>query len=238
MLEAADRGGARFFIDEGLRRQGVLAAFSIRTAAARGGDKYETNRAFLSNAWQLDPGSLTFADQVHGSRVALVPTGDRGETPVRETDAIVTATRNAPLVILTADCVPILLADPAAGVVGAAHAGWRGTLAGIAGITVTAMVEAGADAARIQARLGPSIGPCCYRVDDRLKNAFSARFGPQGEGDTLDLASVNISTLTEAGVPDGNIEALRLCTSCRDDLFFSWRRSRDTGRMAALAMLL
>lgn len=177
-------------------------------------------------------GRLLSLKQVHGITVAEAPfTG----TP--EADAAVATAAGLILGIETADCLPVLLADPGRGLVAAAHAGWRGTAAGIAVHAISALVAHGARPQDLLAALGPGIGPCCYEVGDELREAF----GPQGEAffrpgrrarPHLDLRAANRSALEGAGVPRERIHSVDECTSCRGDLYHSYRRDgAGAGRM-------
>lgn len=179
---------------------------------------------------------------VHGNHVVRV---DRNPPVVREGDACITDRPGVPMMITTADCVPIFFHDPVRGAVGLAHAGWRGTVAGIAAETVAAMArEYGSQAGDLQVAVGPAIGPCCFEVDDDVAEPFRQRFpgkdlvATRVNKFTVDLWRANLRVLLEAGVAEERIRISRVCTSCREDLFFSYRRDRTvTGRMAALIAL-
>lgn len=164
-------------------------------------------------------------------------------------DAVVTRQRQLPITIYYADCVPVVVVDPVRHAVGLAHAGWRGTVLDVAGATVRAMqLHFGSDAADLHAGIGSSIGPCCFDVGPEVTDAVRERF-PQWQESliqssnrgttTLDLWELNCLQMMGAGVPRRNIAMSRLCTACREDLFFSYRRDRrDTGRLAMLVCLL
>lgn len=179
---------------------------------------------------------------VHGAVVVRV---DRNPPTVREGDACVTDRPGVAMMITTADCVPIFFHDPVRRAVGLAHAGWRGTVAGIAAETVKALVrEYGTRPEHVQVAVGPGIGPCCFEVDDDVAEPFRQRFpgkdlvGERVNKFTVDLWRANLQVLLEAGVAEERIRVSRVCTSCREDLFFSFRRDRKvTGRMAALIAL-
>lgn len=190
--------------------------------------------------------ALTFADQVHGAVVTLVVPEMKGAgvgagaDAFPSTDALLTSQSGICLTILTADCLPIILADPKRRIVSVVHAGWRGTFDRIAKNAVEAMVGAGARLAEIQARLGPHIVGGCYEVGEELHEQFAKRFPlpPAVIGYYLDIAALNTDVLMGAGVPAENIETIDICTHCRGDLFYSWRREGVTGRQAAMAALL
>lgn len=191
------------------------------------------NRARLAGALGAGPAAFARLDQVHGTQV--VPVTQPG---VWEGDALVTATPGLLLAIGTADCYPLLLHDRAAGVVGAAHAGWKGTLGRIARETVQAMTALGAEAGRICAAVGPGICGERYGVSDDL----AAQFRQAGLGDFvldrpgqphLDLAGANRAVLEDAGVPATNIWLSGRCSTEPD--FYSYRRDAGlTGRMWAV----
>jgi YfiH family protein len=176
------------------------------------------------------PAELTTAKQIH-SALVLDACGRRGEQ-IGEGDAIVSAEPGVAIGIRTADCVPLLFADPETRVVACAHAGWRGTAANIAAATVERMRMLGCDPANIVAAIGPSIGPCCYEVDAATAQRFDRwrTATPGKEKPHLDLPAINERQLMEAGV-------LRIwksgeCTYCRADRYFSFRREKEqAGRM-------
>ena len=194
--------------------------------------------------------TLIRARQVHGREVLVVDRAVLEEQSwwSRESDAIVTDQPNTALAVLTADCVPIVLFDPKRRVAGIAHAGWRGTCLQVAGAAVRAMAEGfGSRAEDILAGIGPGIGPGCYPVDGPVIRAVEESFGdaaadllrPAPESRRfLDLAAANRRVLIQAGVPEERIESADLCTSCREDLFFSHRRDQGrTGRQINFVML-
>ena len=206
----------------------------------------------------LDARSVRYARQVHGDACLDADAADAGGL-VGTGDALFTRQRARPLAVFTADCVPLIVADPEGSVLGVAHAGWRGTVRGIAGRLVAALVErGGARPERLRAAIGPSIGPCCYEVDEPVVGPLRAAFpsawerwvrpgapgdsggrGPEDRQDRwwLDLWAANADQLAAAGVPPGAILSPRLCTGCRRDLFFSYRKEGLAGRLATLAAL-
>jgi YfiH family protein len=174
--------------------------------------------------------------QVHGARVVRAA---RPGPPLEEADVVLSAEPGVAACVSIADCVPVLVADPATGTVAAVHAGWRGTLARAAAEGVAALARAaGAPTERLLAAVGPSIGPCCYEVSADLAARFRAELGPavvaDGERPRLDLWGANARVLADAGLRAERIEVLRRCTSCERDLFFSHRRDAGrTGRQMA-----
>ena len=179
----------------------------------------------------------------HGSNVAVVDealTGKGAEAysdAVKNTDALITNLPQLPLMLFFADCVPVIFADPVSGSIGLAHAGWRGTVAGIAASTVTKMQEAfGAKPENILAGIGPSIGQCCYEVDDKVFEAGKKYAGcftaKENDRYMADLQAWNRLALLDAGLLPQNIYNAGVCTQCSKELFFSYRAENGkTGRM-------
>ncbi len=194
---------------------------------------------------QADRGGLpadgfAFARQVHGADVAEV--AEPGS--VGSADVLMTDRSGLPLAIFTADCLPIIVYDRRERRLAMAHAGWRGTVLAAGRVAVGALVQAGSRSDDLVAAIGPSIGPCCYEVDGPVIERFDAAFPgqwqtwvtPKGPGKwMLDLWKANEDQLVAAGVSDARIDNPRLCTACRGDLFFSYRRGRGEGRLVAIA---
>lgn len=184
-------------------------------------------------------------EQVHGAHTCAVGPEHRGRGSVRHDDAIPQAdglATAAPGVLLAgyfADCVPVLVVDPHGPRVGLAHAGWRGTLAGVAGSLVRTMSEAfGSRPDELLAWLGPAIGPCCFTVGPDVAGRFrEAGLGAcvADDGRRIDLRAANRELLLRAGLRAGRIDVSDACTACCTDRFFSHRAEGPrTGRMAAL----
>ncbi|MGH7306916.1 MAG: polyphenol oxidase family protein [Candidatus Rokuibacteriota bacterium] len=190
----------------------------------------------------LEMGRVSYARQVHGADVARVPAGGGFAGLV---DILVTAERGVPLSIFTADCLAIVLYDPSASALGVAHVGWRGTVRGATHAAVRALGEVGGRAASLRVAIAPSIGPCCYEVDEPVTAEFARAFGERwrawvthsrGSHVMLDLWSANEALLVEAGVAPERIENPRLCTACHPELLYSYRRG-NRGRLVTLAAL-
>ncbi|HEY8490199.1 MAG TPA: peptidoglycan editing factor PgeF [Dehalococcoidia bacterium] len=213
-------------------------------------ERVRANQAILARALGLDTERLTRQRQVHGADVAVIrraadfpPGGFLGDY-----DALVTDVPGVALVVRVADCVPVLLYDPARRAAGAVHAGWRGTVAGAVRAAVRAMEEAfGTRPGDLLAGVGPAIGPCCYEVDTPVIQAVRRTFG-EAAADLLrpvdaahahlDLWEANRRLLLAAGIPAERIEVAGLCTACRTDLFYSHRREGPaTGRFAGVIAL-
>jgi YfiH family protein len=193
----------------------------------------------------LDAARVAFARQVHGASVAVARASGR----LGAADVVLTDRPGLPVAVLTADCLPIIILDPGgAGApprVAVVHAGWRGTAQAVARVAVEALIRAGGDARSFLASIGPSIGPCCYEVDwpviRRLDVGFPGLWPSWVKPGTpghwmLDLWRANRDQLVAAGVEPARIENLGLCTSCRLDLFFSYRRGA-LGRLTTVAAL-
>lgn len=195
------------------------------------------NRRRLADELALAPRSLTWMHQVHGDQVEVIGTTRPAEVP--ECDATVTATRGVALVVLVADCVPVLLADQVAGIVGAAHAGREGVRRNVVARTVEAMVALGASPSGIDALLGPAICGGCYEVSEDLMAQVEA-VAPGGAGrsrtgaPSLDLRAALAVQLGSLGL-DRVVRDPR-CTA-EDRTLFSYRRDGVTGRQAGVIWL-
>ncbi|WP_229784653.1 peptidoglycan editing factor PgeF [Deinococcus radiotolerans] len=193
----------------------------------------QENRARLTGALGFTPAQVARLTQVHGTDVVTVTSGGHWTG-----DALVTDRAGVLLAIGTADCYPLLLEDPEAGVLGAAHAGWKGTLGRVAQRTVDAMTALGAHPERIRAAVGPGICAAAYPVGGAVADAFrGAGLGEfvqaRGDGPHLDLAGANRAVLLEAGVPDAQVWVSGRCSTEGD--FYSFRRDAGvTGRMWAV----
>lgn len=175
--------------------------------------------------------------QVHGARVV---TASAPCAPCDEADAVVSRTAGLAACVAVADCVPVLIADPASGAVAAVHAGWRGTVARAAAAAIASLAaQAGSRPRDLLAAIGPSIGPCCYEVSADLAARFEEAFGAgvvdRSRGaPRLDLWEANARGLAAAGLQPERIDRLRRCTACDERAFFSHRRDAGaTGRQAA-----
>jgi YfiH family protein len=197
--------------------------------------------------FDLPPDRLTSVRQCHGTKVVLVE-GDRPPPPI-EADALVTRQRATVLSILSADCAPVLLADPVAGVVGAAHAGWRGALNGVLDNTVSAMLAIGASPARLVAAIGPCIGHSSYDVGSEFAAPFLAEdpasvlffaAGDIGRPARFDLPGYIARRLARLSV--GTVIRTPCDTYRQADRFFSHRRAQQRGEpvcgrmMSAIAL--
>jgi YfiH family protein len=197
----------------------------------------------LAVAFACSSDAIVSVRQVHG-RTVLVVRPTEPLPPMPEADAIISTDPCRVISVRVADCVPILIADRRGRAVAAIHAGWRGTAAGVTTAAVEALADLGVAAADLAIAIGPSIGPCCYQVDDAVREAFvsgdaTACFAPDGPGHwRLDLAQANRQQLIAAGVVPSAVSMAEACTSHRSDDWFSYRREgRDAGRMVAAIRL-
>jgi hypothetical protein len=183
----------------------------------------------------VPPPSLTTAKQIHSAAV-LDACGRRGEQ-IGEGDAIVSSEAGVAIGIRTADCVPILVADPETRIVACIHAGWRGTAANIAGATIDVLRSRGAKPEHLHVAIGPSIGSCCYEVGPEVLLHFEPWRVETVGGSTLDLPAINERQFEEAGVRQ--IWKCGECTFCQPDRFFSFRRDKErAGRMLSFVSRL
>ena len=187
-------------------------------------DRVTENRRRLCSQLATDAGLLCYGRQVHGSAVRKAAgTGEPG-------DGLWTDVTGQPLLVFTADCLPVALvrADGGTPAVAALHVGWRGLLAGIVANGVAAL-----GGGPLAAAIGPGIGPCCYEVGDEVAAPFAERYGDVVCNRRLDLWSAAEQALNAAGVAD--VHRTDLCTSCNPELFFSHRR--DAGRTGRQGMI-
>jgi YfiH family protein len=213
------------------------------------------NRRKLAEENGFSYTSFTCADQVHGNQIHIITESDIGagrmahNEAIANTDGLLTDKTNVFLASFYADCVPLFFYAPEKQIVGVAHAGWRGTVARIGSDMVKTITETWNIAPQdIFAAIGPSIGSCCYEVNDVVadqvrevvgeKAAYVMKAAANTGKYMLDLQETNRILLEEAGISPHHIEVSHLCTSCRTDLFFSHRKENGkTGRMAAFIAL-
>lgn len=234
-----------FFTRRGGASSGVFEGLNCGTGSTDQSEVVAINRARVAEAMGVSADHLLGVHQVHSPTVITVD-GPMANKP--KADALVTATPRLALSILTADCQPVLFADPDASVIGAAHAGWRGALDGVLSATVVAMEALGATRNNITAIIGPSISQAAYEVGPEFFEDFLAedpeyaRFFAQGTGDRMqfDLPAFGLHQLRAAGV--GHAEWTRHCTYSDPDRFYSYRRTThekeaDYGRLIAAITL-
>lgn len=235
-----------FFTRRGGASSGVFAGLNCGRGSSDQAEVVEINRARVAFAMDASPDAIRGLHQTHSARAVVA--SEAPDSPLPNADAIVTDRPGLVLAVLTADCAPVLFVDRTAAVVGAAHAGWKGALAGVLEATLDAMESLGADRNRILAVVGPTIGQSAYEVGPEFLDTFiadsqeNARFFAQGAGDRLqfDLPAFVLHRMRTAGV--GSAEWLRHCTYSNRELFFSYRRSvhekqADYGRMMSTIRL-
>jgi polyphenol oxidase len=244
---------------------GPYATLNLSLTVGDDPDRVLENRRRLAAALGARPRDFVFARQVHAAGVRIVGDADRGsgaftvDDAIPDTDALVTTSPGVVLAILTADCVPIALHDPVAGVLACVHAGWRGTVARVPAAAVAAMSSLGSRPSDVIAGLGPAADPARYQVGLDVHHAVTEAFGraaatfirpdPAAAGRwLLDLWAANRHVLREAGLPAARIHTTDLPTGPREsrasaapaDLhgcFFSDRAARPCGRLALVARL-
>ncbi len=215
----------------GGRSVGPYAELNVSLRVGDEPDAVKNNICDLKRAVGIHDGRIVTMKQVHGDGVLEV--NDKTGKEAGEADAMVTRERGTYLGILTADCVPILLVVSKRKAAAVVHAGWRGSLAGLAAKTVR-MVQQRYDvvAADIEAALGPSIGRCCYEIKDDVAEPLLAQWGSSAEASLerragkcfLDLRRLNREILIRTGLAASRIFDVGPCTSCASDDFFSYRR--------------
>jgi YfiH family protein len=231
-----------FFGREGGLSEGPFASLNLSDTNGDDPAVVADNRKLVTAALGFDPHRLALLKQTHSPRVVTITGPHSG--PRVEADAMVSARSGMALGILTADCTPILLADPVAGVVGAAHAGWRGAADNIISATLAAMAELGAEPPRIIAAIGPTISGANYEVGEQFKADFLAlhpgsehRFSQPPEGQAhFDLPGFVADQLTAAGV--NTVDKVGGCTYADPARYFSHRYATHarttTGRQIAI----
>jgi len=234
-----------FFTRKGGASSGIFAGLNCGQGSSDQAEIVSINRARVAEAMAVPEPNLVTVHQVHSAEVATVD-GPLNDKP--KADAMVTATPGVALGILTADCQPVLFADTEAGVIGAAHAGWRGAVSGVLTRTVEGMEALGADRKNIRAVIGPCISQRAYEVGPELLEDFltedqgNSRFFAAGRGDRhmFDLPGFGLHKLREAGV--GEASWTGHCTYSDPERFYSYRRTThegeaDYGRLIACIRL-
>lgn len=231
ILTSPDLGALRhgFFTRKGGASSGIFAGLNCGYASSDQREAVTINRARVAEAMGTAPEGLALPHQVHSAR-ALVVEGPLA-APLPQVDALVTGVHGLVLAVLTADCQPVLFADPQAGVVAAAHAGWKGALGGVLEATLAAMEGLGARRAQIRAVIGPAISRAAYEVGPEFRARFLAEdgseaarfFTPGRDGHYLfDLPAYSLARLHAAGVSASRVAR---CTYSEPEFFYSYRRS-------------
>jgi len=222
---------------------------SLNLAQKAGDDiaNVKENYSRLCSALNISPDDLICSTQVHGTNIRKVTRHDCGlllQTNPHKADGLITESPHAALMVFTADCVPILLYDPVKKAAGAVHAGWRGTVADIAGITIENMVNSfGCSPADIKAAIGPCISKCCFETDSDVSDAIKSALGQDASNCftkkdnkyMIDLKEANRILLSRAGLTD--IAVSDECTSCLPDKYWSHRKTKgERGTQAAIIL--
>jgi len=229
---------------------GAYSSFNLALHVGDNEQDVVANRKKLTEAIGFSYDAWTCAEQVHGNNIEIITADKRGrgrynlQDAIPNVDGIVT---NLPDILLTsfyADCVPLYFFDPVKKVVGLAHAGWKGTVLKIGEKMIETMSQSfGSNPKDIKAAIGPSIGQCCYEVNDQVITPLSsainyipneAVINKENLHYDLDLKKINEQIIKKAGILPKNIEISSLCTSCNPDIFYSFRKEHGkTGRMAS-----
>lgn len=230
---------------------GTLESLNLGENRGDSEENVRENYRRILEAMGLPQQKLCFTKQVHGREVRVVTDEDRRElfTPAEyEADGIVTNVPNLPLICFTADCVPVLLCDEQAGVVGAIHCGWRSTVADILGNAVDKMIGLGALPETICAAIGPAIDMCCFETGPEVPEGIDRLLGDDAEGTyfpvgdkakyMVDLKEANKRRLIQLGVLGKNISVSDECTFCNSHRYWSHRQTGgERGSQAALIVI-
>lgn len=265
MLREHRFGELLLFSDDALDAAGAANAFTTRLGGVSrgvygslnlGANRGDEAACVLENYRRLcaalgtDMRRVVFSSQVHGDKVRRVTEADAGKGLFRpvdyDADALMTDAAGLPLMVFSADCLPILIAAPGTAV-GAVHAGWRGTALGIAGKTVREMAAAyGCNPAAMRAAVGPGASLCCFETDGDVPEALLASYGSEAEAYMerrgpkwhVDLKGLNVLSLIRAGLLRENISVSPACTICRPDRFWSHRVTKGVrGSQGAMICL-
>ena len=198
-------------------------------------ENVDKNREAVASIMEYKNEDLVYMNQVHGNNVQIV---DKNSPKLIENcDGLITKEKELPLMVMVADCIPILFFDEIQGVIAAVHAGRNSTFLKIAQITANKMInELGCNANNIKVIMGPSIHECCYEVSDELVNIVKTSFGEKFcKGNNIDLHGINVKLLEEVGIR--HIRISEICTKCSNEPFYSFRKNPQTGRFAGIIKL-
>lgn len=221
-----------------LTRQGGVSSppYDSLNLSDNNGDREECvakNKKRIATAFGFDPKCLILLDQIHQDKILLLKKTLSPLSSLLEYDALITDSPNMFLGILTADCIPIFVVDRKKKVVAAIHAGRQGTALNITTKVLKMMgEESGCSSEDLFILVGPSIGPCCYEIDEKVFLSEWEPFStPGGKGRWMvDLTGINIAQMKKEGVKEEQIFRIDLCTRCHSDLLFSYRKEGRTGR--------
>lgn len=226
--------------------QGKIRGLNLGFRVGDSHDAVMENYRLVAEDLGFSPERTVLSRQTHTDHIRIVTETDAGkgltvESDIQDTDGLITDCPNLALVVFSADCIPLLFYDPVRRVVGAVHAGWRGTVKGIAGKAVQMMQEHfHCHPEDILAAIGPGIGPCCFAFGKEAPQYFPTSFLKEEEDGSylVDLWAMNQKQLTDQGVLLQNIEVSGHCTVCRADRYYSYRTHKEqTGRQGAIIFL-
>ena len=198
-------------------------------------ENVDKNREAVAQLFGYKNEDLVYMNQVHGNNVVVV---DKNSSKLIDNcDAIITNEKDLPLMVMVADCIPILIFDEIQGVIAAIHAGRNSTFLKITQITANKMInEFNCKVENMKVIMGPSIHKCCYEVSEELLNIVKTSFGEKFcDGKNIDLHGINIMLLEDLGIK--HIRVSDICTKCSNEPFFSFRKNNKTGRFAGIITL-
>lgn len=192
----------------------------------------DNNRTLLAKKLKFDLKKMIYMNQVHGNNVIVVD--ENSPNLIDNCDGIITNCINTPLMVMVADCIPILFFDENKGVIAAVHAGRNSTFLRIAEITAQKMIDDfNCLTSDINVIMGPSIQKCCYEVNDELLNIVTKSFGEEFcHGRNIDLQGINKMLLKKLGI--SSVEISKICTKCSNQAYFSFRKEKNCGRFAGI----
>lgn len=261
MFKLEKFSGRRILTSSLLENEDVVAFFTTRDLPLKSGERddlieeVENNKKLLCEELKISFESLVIPQQTHSDNVRIIKEIGNGELEIgnktissltshlslyENTDALITSKRETAIALNFADCVPIIFYDPVNKVIASAHAGWRGTVAKIGPKTVIKMVEKfSCKSEDIIALIGPAIGKCCFEVkedvQEKLINSINNKCSDIFSNNHADLKLINKIQLLDSGVK--KIDVCEYCTSCQNELFFSYRKERaNTARHSAVIM--
>ena len=198
-------------------------------------ENVDKNRQNVALKMDYENKDLVYMNQVHGNNVQIVD--ENSPKLIDDCDGIITKSKNLPLMVMVADCIPILFFDEIQGVIAAVHAGRNSTFLRISQITANKMInELGCNPNNIKVIMGPSIQKCCYEVNEELLQIVKTSFGEEFcKEKNIDLQAINIKLLEELGIR--NIRVSQICTKCSNEPFYSFRQNPKTGRFAGIIKL-
>ena len=226
------------FTRQGGLSKGCYQGLNVGMGNGDNVDHVVQNRKAISGC--MGNSELVFASQVHGTTIISSPESDALDNALssgksESADALITNAPGKTLVIQTADCQAVLIYDPICKAVGNIHSGWRGSIQNIIGLTVQAMIKKfGCDPKNLLAGIGPSLGPCCAEFINYRTEIPKSFWSYKNRSDCFDFWAMSKDQLIEAGISGKHIVSSNICTRCRTDLFFSYRKEKSTGRFAAV----